>query len=126
MGRKFETISGRVIEAAIAVHKELGPGFIESIYENALRIELQQQGIPFFRQREFEVFYRNTSVGKHRVDLIVADELLVELKAVRAFEEIHFAQTRAYLKVTKLHVGLLLNFNAPTLAIKRLVRGATT
>jgi GxxExxY protein len=126
MGREFEAISGRVIEAAIAVHTELGPGFIESIYEKAVCIELQQRDIPYFQQRGFEVFYQNTSVGKHRIDLIVADELLLELKAVRAFEEIHFAQTRAYLKVTKLQVGLLLNFNAPTLAIKRLVRGATT
>jgi GxxExxY protein len=121
VGHQFEKISGRVIEAAIAVHKELGPGFIESVYELAMCVELELRGVPFRRQCEYEVFYREVSVGKHRVDLVVGEELVVELKAVAGIDDIFLAKTRSYLKVAKLYVGLVINFNSPTLAVKRVV-----
>ena len=129
MGHEFEGLSGRILEAAIDVHRQLGPGFLESIYENAMKVALGKRGIRFEYQREVVVLYEREvvvlyerqQVGLHRLDLIVQDEIVVELKAIKALEDIHFAQVRSYLKATGLHVGLLLNFNAPTLVIKRIV-----
>jgi len=82
---------------------------------------LQHRGIPYERQKEIHVFFEGTDVGLQRLDLVVDGQLILELKAVNAFAEIHFAQLRSYLKATGLHIGLLLNFNAPTLVIKRVV-----
>ena len=121
MGHQFEELSSKVIEAAIAVHKTLGPGFIESIYQRAMEVALTNRGIPFERQKYVHIFFEGIDVGIQKLDLVAANEIILELKAVRAFEEVHFAQIRSYLKATGLHVGLLLNFNSPTLTIKRIV-----
>jgi GxxExxY protein len=121
MGHQFEQLSGQVIEAAICVHRELGPGFLESVYESALKVALRNRGIIYDPQREVTIFFENEEVGIHRLDLIVENQIVVELKAVKALEEIHFAQVRSYLKATRLGVGLLLNFNSPKLIIKRIV-----
>ena len=121
MGYEFEILSGQIIEAAIDVHKQLGPGFLESIYDNAMKIALRKRGLEFAFQQDVQVFYEGEEVGLHRLDLIVQREIVVELKAIKALEDIHFAQVRSYLKATGLHVGLLMNFNAPTLIIKRVV-----
>ena len=121
MGHEFEALSGQVIEAAISVHRELGPGFLESVYDGALAVALRHRGIPFESQKEVTVVFEDEEVGVHRLDLLVDGRIVVELKAVKALEDIHFAQLRSYLKATRLHVGLLLNFNAPTLVIKRIV-----
>lgn len=121
MGHEFEALSGKIIEAAIDVHKQLGPGFLESIYENAMKVALRKSGLPYEFQKEVPVFYDGQEVGLHRLDLIVRGEIVLELKAIKALEDIHFAQLRSYLKATELHVGLLLNFNASTLVIKRVV-----
>jgi GxxExxY protein len=94
---------------------------LESIYENAMRVALLKRGLAFAYQHDTRVLYEGVEVGMHRLDLVVEDEIVVELKAIKALEEIHFAQVRSYLKATRLHVGLLLNFNAPTLVIKRIV-----
>jgi GxxExxY protein len=118
---QFEELSGKVIEVAIAVHRALGPGFLESVYQKAMEVALAHRGIPFEQQKEIRMFFEGAEVGMHRLDLIVGSEVVVELKAVRAFEDIHFAQVKSYLKATGLKVGLLLNFNASTLAIKRFV-----
>jgi len=121
MGHDFETLSGQIIEAAIDVHRQLGPGFLESVYENAMKVALRKRGLAYAYQHEVRVFYEGEEVGLHRLDLVVQQEIVVELKAIKALEDIHFAQVRSYLKATGLHVGLLLNFNAPTLVIKRIV-----
>ena len=121
MGHEFEALSGQIIEAALHVHKELGPGFLESIYENAVKVALRKRNVPFQFQEEVRVFYEAEEVGVHRLDLIVNREIVVELKAIKALEDVHFAQVKSYLKATGLHVGLLLNFNAPTLVVKRIV-----
>ncbi|HZZ82352.1 MAG TPA: GxxExxY protein [Gemmataceae bacterium] len=121
MGHEFEALSGQIIEAAIDVHKQLGPGFLESIYERAMKIALRKRGIEFVFQQEVEVFYEGESVGLQRMDLIVQGEIVVELKAIKALEDVHFAQVRSYLKATSLRVGLLMNFNAATLLVKRIV-----
>jgi GxxExxY protein len=121
MGYEFEPLSGQIIEAAIHLHRELGPGFLESIYENAMAVALRHRGIVFQSQKEVTVFFENEEVGVHRLDLFVEDEIVVELKAVKALEDIHFAQLRSYLKATRRRVGLLFNFNARRLVVKRVV-----
>jgi len=123
MSHQFEELSSRVLAAAIDVHKALGPGFLESIYQKALEVALVHRGISFSRQHEVMVFFEEVPVGLQCLDLVVDAQIIVGLKAVKAFEDIHFAQLRSYLKASGIHVGLLLNFNAPTLAIKRVVHG---
>ncbi len=118
---QFEALSKKIIGAAIEVHRELGPGFLEKIYEEALKIELSEHELKFEYQKEIEVDYLGVVIGRHRLDLVVEEKIIVELKAVKAFEDIHFAQLRSYLKATDLKVGLLLNFARPTLDIKRIV-----
>ena len=121
MGHDFEPLSGQIIEAAVSVHRELGPGFLGSVYDSALAVALRHRGIPYESQKEITVVFENEEVGVHRLDLLVDGRIVVELKAVKALEDVHFAQVRSYLKATRLHIGLLLNFNASTLAIKRIV-----
>ena len=121
MAHQFEELSGRILAAAVEVHKALGPGFLESIYQKATEVALQHRGIAFQRQKEVHVYFEEVDVGLQRLDLVVEDQVILELKAVKALEEIHFAQLRSYLKATGLRIGLLLNFNAPTLVIKRVV-----
>jgi GxxExxY protein len=113
----------RIIEAAIAVHKVLGPGFLEAIYHNALRVALSQYGIPYAYKKEVSIYFEGVEVGVHELDLLVDGQIIVELKAVKALEDVHFAQVRSYLSATGLRVGLLLNFNAATLVVKRIVLG---
>lgn len=117
----FENLSKKIIGAAIEVHRELGPGFLEKIYEEALKLELRKQDLEFEYQKEITVEYLGVVVGTHRLDLIVEDNIIIELKAVKEFEDIHYAQLRSYLKATDMKVGLLLNFAKPTLEIRRIV-----
>lgn len=113
-------LSGRVIEAAIKVHKALGPGFLESVYEAALCVELQAQGIAFERQKVVQLFYRDVVVGEHRLDIVVEGKLLVELKAVQAIEDIFVIVGRSQMKAAGLPDGLLLNFHSMPLTIRRI------
>jgi GxxExxY protein len=121
MGYVFEELSGKILEAAVAVHKALGPGFLESVYQKAMEVALRHRGIAFQEQKEIRIFFEGEEVGFHRLDLVGGGEIVVELKAVQALDEIHYAQLKSYLKATGLRVGLLLNFNAPTLITKRVV-----
>ena len=114
-------MSNQIIGAAIKVHKELGPGFLESIYEEALKVELSKNELDFASQMEVQIEYLGVPVGLHRLDLLVQNEVIVELKAVKELADIHFAQLRSYLKATGLKVGLLLNFSKPTLEVRRVV-----
>jgi GxxExxY protein len=112
-----------VIGAAIEVHRQLGPGFLENVYEEALCIELADAGILFERQKEISVLYKGRPIGRHRVDLLVGQSLIVELKAIEALAEIHKAQVISYLKAARLSLGLLINFNVSILknGIQRVV-----
>lgn len=121
MGHEFEELSGRILAAAVDVHKALGPGFLEGVYEKALMVAFHHRQIHCQQQQEIRVFFEEEEVGQHRLDLVVERQIILELKAVKALEDIHFAQLRSYLKATGLHVGLLLNFNAPRLVVKRVV-----
>ncbi|MHB1424817.1 MAG: GxxExxY protein [Gemmataceae bacterium] len=113
-----------VIGAAIEVHRHLGPGYLESVYQAALEVELQLQGIPFERQKPVGVSYKGHPVGDGRLDFLVGGLLVVELKAVDELADVHKAQVISYLKATKLHLGLLINFNVTVLksGVKRVIR----
>ena len=121
MGHEFEQLSGQILAAAVDVHKALGPGFVESIYQRSMEVCLKHRGITYDRQKEIHVFFEGEDVGLQRLDLVVESEIIVELKAVKALEDVHFAQVRSYLRAADLRIGLLLNFNAPTLVVKRVV-----
>jgi GxxExxY protein len=102
MKHEFEELSSSVINAAIEVHKALGVGFLESVYEKAIAVALRHRSIPFSEQTDVRVFFEGEIVGMHRMDLIVDEQIVVELKAVKALEDIHFSQLRSYLKATGL------------------------
>ena len=117
-----EELIDKVLTAATNVHRTLGPGLLESVYELALMIELEEMGIPAKRQVEIAVIYHNRDLGTgFRADVIVADSLLLELKSVDAFAPIHLAIVINYLKLLRFKRGFLLNFNVPLLkhGIKR-------
>jgi GxxExxY protein len=115
-------ITQQIIAAAIRVHRQLGPGFLESVYEEALAVEFALSGIQFLRQYPVPIFYRDHQIGEHRLDFLVEGKIVVELKAVSELEDIHFAIGRSYLKATNLEDGLLLNFATTPLTIKRFCR----
>jgi GxxExxY protein len=116
-----EDLTGRIIACAIEVHKTLGPGFLESIYEAALTIELRRAGLYVEQQKIVPLTYREMPIGEHRLDLFIENKIVVELKAISALEDIHFAIVRSYLKAVKLEHGLLLNFATMPLTIKRVI-----
>ena len=111
----LKSLTEAIISAAIAVHKELGPGFLEGIYENPLAIELQSRGHSVGRQLSLPVRYQGQEVGEHRLDMLVDDEIVVELKSVDALAAVHKAQLRGTLRAAGRQIGLLINFNQPTL-----------
>ena len=119
--RQFDELSKKVIGAAIEVHRALGPGFLESIYEEAFKVELSEHGLRVESQKEVTIEYLGVVVGIHRLDLLVEGQVIVELKATKELSDVHLAQLRSYLKATDLRVGLLLNFAKPKLEIKRVV-----
>lgn len=121
MGLEFEELTEDIIAAAIDVHKALGPGFLESIYENALSLEFDSRDIPYKRQWEISIFYHGKEVGKHRLDMFVYNRFVVELKAIKEITNEHFAIVRSYLKAMGQRHGLILNFAKPTLEIKRVI-----
>ena len=115
-------LTDRILAAAIRVHKELGPGFLEGLYEEALAIELGSSDISFERQKSIPILYRGNVIGAHRLDLLVDGKVVIELKAISALEDIHFAIVRSYLKATRLDDALLLNFASVKLTVKRVGR----
>ena len=120
---RADEVARCVIGAAIEVHRALGPGFIESVYEEALAAELRLVGVGFTRQAVVELAYKGAKIGEHRLDLLVEGCLVVELKAVDRLLDIHAAQLRSYLRAAGLQLGLLINFNATELrhGLKRVV-----
>jgi GxxExxY protein len=122
--RHINRITEEVISAAIEVHRNLGPGLLESAYEACLAYELRDRGLVVEQQKPLPIFYRNVDVEVgYRLDLLVADAVIVELKSVERLEPIHQAQVLSYLKLSGYKVGLLINFNVRLLkhGIKRLV-----
>ena len=118
-----DLVMSRTIGCAIAVHRALGPGFIESIYRKAMCIELESRNLAYERERSIRVTYRGVEIPGQRVDFIVAELIVVEIKAVMRLDQVHRAQLISYLKTTGLHGGLLINFRVPLLkdGIRRVV-----
>ena len=120
---ELDLLANTVIGAAIEVHRHLGPGYLESIYEEALAIEFRLRSLPFERQHPIGVAYKNVVVGQSRLDFLVGLRLVVEIKAVEHLLPVHRAQVMSYLKATNCRLGLLINFHEATLArgVKRIV-----
>jgi GxxExxY protein len=123
MQNNLTLVTDQIIGCAIEVHRTLGPGLLESIYEKALCFELQSRGIKVHAQLAIPVVYKGQSLGEHRLDLLVEDQVIVELKAVDRLDPVFHAQVLSYLRLTGKHIGLLINFNVPVLkdGIKRIM-----
>ena len=117
------SLTERIIAAAIEVHRELGPGYLESIYEQAHAKEFDSRKIKYERQKEIGIFYKEEQVGKHRLDFVVEGKVVFEIKSVERFDEVHRAQVISYCKASSIKVGLLINFNVAVLkkGIRRIV-----
>jgi GxxExxY protein len=123
MELKHKDITEKILGAAFEVHKFLGNGFQEVIYQRALAWEMTQAGLAFEREIEQDIFYKDRSqpIGTRRADFVVEEKVLVELKAVIELEDVHLAQALNYLKAYRLEVGLLINFGSKSLTFKRLI-----
>jgi GxxExxY protein len=120
-GLLYKDLTREIIGAAMEVHSTLGSGFLESVYEEALAVEFGLRRVSFERQKSLGVFYKGANVKKFVCDFLVAEKILVELKAIKELTEVDTAQVLNYLKATNLKLGLLLNFGARSLQYKRLI-----
>jgi len=117
---KYSDITKKIIGCAMKVHSTLGNGFQEVIYQRALAIEMSKQGLSFAREMEMDIYYDKEHIGTRRVDFFVEDKIMVELKALVNIEQVHIAQALNYLEAYQIEIGLLINFGAPSLQVKRL------
>ena len=117
---KYSELTSRIIGCAMIVHKTLGNGFQEVIYQRALEIEMNRTGLSFSREFEMSIFYREEQIGTRRVDFLVEGVISVELKAITKLEDVHFAQAINYLEAYNLEIGLLINFGETSLNFKRI------
>ena len=116
---KYEDLTRKIIGCAMKVHSTLGNGFQEVIYQRALAIEMTKQGLGFQREMEMTIFYESEDIGTRRVDFFVEDNIMIELKALIALEDVHLAQAMNYCQAYNLPIGLLINFGAKSLEFKR-------
>ncbi len=116
---KHEELTKKIIGCAMEVHKQLGNGFQEVIYQRALAIEMQIQGLNFSREHEMQIHYKGHEIGTRRVDFFVENAIMLELKAIINLEDIHLAQAMNYVEAYNLEIGLLINFGAKSLQFKR-------
>ena len=119
-GKNVDPLTAKIIECVIAVHSELGPGFDEPIYHNAMVIEANKRRLQFETQHPVTIFYDGHIVGKQRLDLVFEGRVVVELKAVEQLVKKHYSQLRAYLRATGLQVGLLVNFDEEKATFRRI------
>ena len=123
LAAEFNDITDSIIASAIEVHKILGPGLLEQIYEEALSYEFELRNIYYERQKPINLIYKGKNIGEHRIDFIVEEKVIVELKAVKEIHNIHIAQVITYLKAMDKKLGLLINFNVELLklGLKRVI-----
>jgi GxxExxY protein len=119
---KYSDITRKIIGCSMEVHRYFGNGFQEKIYQRALKIEMEQQGLSFSREHEMQIQYKGVDIGTRRVDFFVEEKIMVEIKAVIELEDVHLAQAINYLEVSGLEIGLLINFGSRSLQFKRLVK----
>jgi GxxExxY protein len=117
---KYSEITEKIIGCAMRVHRTLGNGFQEAIYQRALAIEMSKQGLEFERELEMPIFYDEEQIGTRRVDFFVENKIMVELKALTQLEKVHLSQAINYLEAYQMEIGLLINFGATSLQFKRL------
>lgn len=115
-------ITARIIGCAQQVHKILGNGFQEVIYQRALEMEFEKEGLSFSREKEMDIIYEEKLIGTRRVDFLVDDDVMVELKALTKLEDVNIAQLINYIEAYKVKIGLLINFGAKSLEIKRYIK----
>ncbi|MCH8127341.1 GxxExxY protein [candidate division KSB1 bacterium] len=118
---KYSELTGKIIGAAMRVHSRLGNGFQEVIYQRALAIEMQKQKLSFQQELKISIYYDDQQIGSRRVDFLVDEKVLVELKALVKMESVHMAQAINYLEAFNLEIGLLINFGSKSLEFKRLI-----
>ena len=123
--KEINKLTERIIGCAIEVHKNLGPGLVESIYETALCMEMSKAGLQFKKQVVMPVEYKGVKIGEQRIDVMVEDEVILELKSSEGIDPLFEAQTLSYLRVAKKRVGLIINFNTDVLkrGVKRMIVG---
>lgn len=119
---KYSDITRKIIGCSMEVHRYLGNGFQEVIYQRALKIEMEQQSLSFSREHEMQIQYKGIDIGTRRVDFFVEEKVMVEIKAVIELEDVHLAQAINYLEAYGLEIGLLINFGSRSLQFKRLVK----
>jgi GxxExxY protein len=115
-------ITAKIIQGAYKVHNFLGTGFQEVIYQRALAIEFGDLGLSFEREKEMLIFYKELEIGERRVDFLVDDDIMVELKALTKLEDVHIAQLINYIEAYRVRIGLLINFGAKKLEVKRFIK----
>lgn len=115
LSQELEVIIHETIGCCIAVHRELGPGLLEIVYSRALAVELRASKIPFEREKEFAVHYRGEFLCNQKLDFVVADQLILEIKSVQQIADVHHLQLLHYMRLSTLPAGLLINFNVPVL-----------
>lgn len=118
---KFSALTGKIIGCAIEVHKILGNGFQELIYQRALESEMELQGLSFCREFEMPIYYKKEQIGTRRVDFLVEETVSVEIKALTKLEDVHLSQAINYLEAYHIEIGLLINFGGKSLEVKRLI-----
>lgn len=118
----FKELSFAIVGAAMEVHRQLGVGFLEAVYQKALAYELTLRGIPFEEQKVLSVYYKGQLVGEYQADFVVDGKIVLELKSVSAISNAHMAQARNYLAATGLRLAILINFGAASLETKRVVK----
>ncbi len=114
-------LTGKIIGCAMEVHRQLGVGFMENVYQRALRIEMTQQGLEFDYEHDMLILYKGEVVGKRRVDFFVENTVMVEIKSLIKLEDVHLAQAINYLEASNKEIGLLLNFGAKSLDFRRVI-----
>jgi GxxExxY protein len=115
-------VTSKIINCAHIVQNTLGSGFQELIYQRALKIELDKAGLDYEREKEMTVHYQNHDIGLRRVDFLIDNDIMVELKAVTKLEQVHYAQTMNYIETYKVKIGLLINFGNQRLEVKRFIK----
>lgn len=116
---RYEELTGKIIRCAMNVHSALGNGFQEVVYQRALAIEFEENGLNFIREQEMDIFYKDRKIGTRRVDFFIEGSVMVEMKALIKIEPAHLSQSMNYLEAYGLQIGLLLNFGAVSLEFKR-------
>ena len=119
----YDSIAAVIISCAYKIGQTLGSGFLEKVYENSMTIELDEADLKVEKQKQIQVFYRDQLVGEYFADMVVEDDIIVELKALKSLDAVHFAQCQNYLKATGKKLGIVINFGSEKVAVRRVVNG---